>query len=129
MEDMTQAPGKGRATSGYTQVKVSVSPNLAAAFKAACSASGVSMAAVLSKHMAEYAFGKAGQGRPPRYATRRQRRAAVSRMAQQLAAVKEAEETYMDNIPENLQGSVNYENAEQAVSLMDEALDALDAIY
>ena len=43
----------------------------------------------------------------------------------QLEALRDEEQDYMDNMPESLQGSTKYEDAEQAVSDMDEALDGL----
>lgn len=38
------------------------------------------------------------------------------------------EQDYMDNIPENLQGSELYEKAEQALENMDEAVETLEGI-
>jgi len=43
-----------------------------------------------------------------------------------LEAIKEEEEEYRDNIPENLCGSEWYEVAEEAIYNLDEAIDALD---
>lgn len=46
-----------------------------------------------------------------------------------LGVLKEEEEEYRDNFPENLLASERYENAEMAVSNMEEAAQALnDAI-
>ena len=60
--------------------------------------------------------------------TKRQRRAAIRSIMQQLEQIKAAEERYRDNIPENLQGSVVFEKADQYVSLLDEALDLLGSL-
>ncbi len=38
------------------------------------------------------------------------------------------EQDYMDNMPENLQGSELYEKAEQALENMDEAVETLEGI-
>jgi len=65
-----------------TQVKISVAPELASAFKAACTASYVSMAEILSGFMAEYT--NTVIKRKPEYTTRRQRRAAIQSMIRQL---------------------------------------------
>lgn len=43
-----------------------------------------------------------------------------------LEAILEEEETYMYNIPENLQGSARYEAAEEAVDNLESAIDSLD---
>ena len=90
----------------YTQIKVSVKPETAAAFKAACAASDASMSAVLSQFMQKYS-GKAAPkgGYAPDLSTKRQRRAAVSNIIDQLEWVLDNEELYRDNIPENLQAS------------------------
>ena len=63
------------------------------------------------------------------YTTRRQRRAAVQHFAQQLELIKDAEERVRDNTPQNLQGSIVYEKAEEYVSLLEEAVDQLNSIY
>jgi len=114
--------------SKYVQIKVSVDPDLASAFKAACVALNVSMVGAISKYMSE--FSKAAfQRKPlPDYSTKRQRRAAVKKVIRQLEQIKAAEEAYMCNIPENLQGSVVYENAEQFVSSVEEAIEILDSL-
>ena len=131
METTLYEPLPQRKPLLYTQVKISVPPVLASAFKEACSRSKVSIASVLSGFMADYCQSNASQkpSPDPCYATRRQRRAAVKRLANQLTMIMAAEERYMGNIPSNLQGSVVFENAEQSVSLMEEALDVLASVY
>ena len=110
-----------------TQVKISVVPELAYAFKSACTASNVSMAEALSGFMAKYT--NTVIKRKPEYTTRRQRRTAVKSITQQLEQIKAEEERYRDAIPENLQGSVVYETADQSVSFLDEAIELLISIY
>jgi hypothetical protein len=63
------------------------------------------------------------------YSTRRQRRASVRHFAQQLELIKDAEEHVRDNTPENLQGSIVYEKAEEFVSLLEDAVEQLNSIY
>ena len=76
-----------------------------------------------------------GTGLPPEketrdpYATRRQRRNAFTLLIKQLRAIADAEKRYIDNIPENLQSSVRYEEAEQTVTAIDEALDILSDAF
>ena len=113
----------------YTQVKISVAPEVASAFKAACAGYGVSMANVLSKHMAEYSDIAGKSKRNPEYATKRQRRAAVKSIMGQLVLIRDAQERCRDNIPENLQDSDIYEVADESVSMLDEAIDLLGSIY
>lgn len=44
-----------------------------------------------------------------------------------LECLKEEEEEYRDNIPENLQSSEKYEKADDAVSNLEEACDSLQS--
>ena len=120
----------------YTQVKFYAEPKLAADFKTACAAVGVSMAAVLSQFMADYCneLPTQKQKQPPittepDYSTRGKRRTALRSMVAQIAALKDAEEGYRDRIPENLQGSARYEAADNDVSLMETALESLSEAY
>ena len=112
----------------YTQIKISVAPGMAASFKGACAASGVSMTSALSKFMADYCAAVTA-AKPPGLGTRRQRRAAVKRSIDVLHQVIAAEERYRDNIPPNLQGSLAYESADAAVSSMEEAAELLASAY
>jgi hypothetical protein len=118
---------KGKAR--YTQVKISVDPVLAAAFKAACAASGESMASALSRHMAAYSKAKGNKKPPGDYSTRQRRRRAVGKIIVSLEAIKQAEEAYAGNIPENLQNSVRYDDAEQSVSVLEDAISMLAEVY
>jgi hypothetical protein len=113
----------------YTQIKVSVEPEVAAAFKRACAASNVSMAAVLTQFMTEYSNAAPKRAPEPDYSARRVRRAAMTRIVRQMEQIMSAEEQYRDNIPENLQGSVVFEKADDCVSLLEEALELLGSIY
>ena len=124
----TQAKKRWNA-SHYAQVKISADPELAAAFKAACAASGASMASVLTQFMAKYSSAAAKRKSETDYSTRRQRRAAVRYFAKQMELVRDAEEQCRDNTPENLQGSAVYETADEYVSQLDEAVELLSSIY
>jgi len=116
----------------YAQVKVSVAPNLASEFKAACAARGESLAAVISRAMLDYCGRKPGM-RPkaaaPDYSTRGKRRTALRFHADKVEAIRDAEETYKDNIPESLQGGLRYDDAVQTVDALDEAVDALSRAF
>jgi hypothetical protein len=60
---------------------------------------------------------------------RRDRRSAVDVVIRWVELIRDAEERYMDNIPENLCGSENYYIAEQAVSTLDEVITMLCEVY
>jgi hypothetical protein len=113
----------------YTQIKVSVEPEVAAAFKSACAESNVSMAAVLTQFMTEYSNAAQKRHPAPDYSTRRVRRAAMTRIVQQMEQIMAGEEQYRDNIPENLRGSVVFEKADDCISQLEEALELLGSIY
>lgn len=114
----------------YVQVKVSVQPEIAAAFKAKCLADNVSMASEISKFMA----GQTTENRPKKtsadpYVTRQKRRKALNALIQLLHSIMCAEQGYLDNIPENLRNSQTYEVAEFSVSAFEEALGILEGAY
>ena len=52
----------------------------------------------------------------------------IEDIASDLEALKDEEEEYLDNIPENLQGSERYERAESAVDALDGAMSDLEDI-
>jgi hypothetical protein len=124
----TQAKKRWNAAR-YTAVKVSVAPDVAAAFKKACEAAGVSMAGKLTQFMAEFSNTATKRGHKADYSTRRRRRAAVRSFVGQIEQIRDAEEQCRDNTPENLQGSAVYEMADEYVALLDAAIEALEAIY
>jgi hypothetical protein len=109
----------------YTQVKVSVDPQIANAFKSACNAAGVSMAAELSRFMAGYSNSLMKRKAAPDYATRRRRRTAVRAVVEQLERIKASEEKCRDNMPENFQSSDAYESYDDAISAIENAIDEL----
>jgi hypothetical protein len=114
----------------YTQVKVSVCPDIALAFKNACACANQTMVAVLSQFMGQYAKTvTVKNGYAPDLSSRRQRRAAVRSVIHQLERVRDGEENYRENIPDNLQGSSVFDKAEQCVAILDEALELLESAY
>ena len=114
-----------------TQVKVSVDPGIAAAFKAACAASNVSMAAEISRFMAGYSKGsvKPQHRAAPNYSERRYRRATLLSFIREMKIMKACEESVLENTPENLQCSIGYETTEEAISSLEEAIDVLAAFW
>jgi hypothetical protein len=76
----------------YTQVKVSVKPDIAADFKSACNAAELSMASVLSDFMADYAQRpRKTKPAPNPFATRKLRRHMLGKITQQLEQLLAAE--------------------------------------
>ena len=114
-----------RFCTSATQVKISVDSGLAAAFKAACSASNVSMTAEMSRFMENYVNGCIKRRVAPNYSTRRHRRLAIKAIIKELELIRACEEKVRDRTPDNLHGSCVYEATEDVISSIDEALDAL----
>ncbi len=112
----------------YTQVKVSVKPEIAETFRNRCRAGGVSMAGELSRFMSGETQ-KPSKNPAPSYGTRQRRRKALADLIRLLQAIYDAESAYMDNIPVNLQNSQVYESAERAVTAFNDALDILREAY
>jgi len=114
----------------YTQLKVSVRQATAAAFKSACETAGVSMASALSSFMEGYASAPAKKtATQVLTATRRQRRNAIKPLLACLEQIRDSEESYRDNIPENLQGGSAYDIADECVSNLSEAIELLESAY
>ena len=111
----------------YTQVKVSVDPQVAESFKQACKASGISMAKVLTDFMAKYGGGDAAKPTAD-LSTKRQRRAAVAKVIQRLERIKTAQECCQSRMPESLQNSDAFESANQWISALDDAIEILASL-
>jgi len=121
---------KRRNAINCVQVKISTNPEVASAFKTACIVSGASMASVLTQFMAQYSnTAILRKPKTPDYSTRRQRRTALRHLGLQLEQIKAAEEHCRDSTPENLQGSVVFEKADELVALLDEAIELINFIY
>lgn len=117
-------------SSHYAQVKVSVPKDLADAFRAKCKAENTSIASKISQFMAKETCGtRPAKPQPAPYETRPKRRKELDVEINKLTAIMEAERSYMDNIPENLQSSHFYEAAEQAVTVLEQAIDILSEAY
>jgi hypothetical protein len=63
------------------------------------------------------------------YRSRRNRRAAVKSIHARLLAIRAAEQKYLDNVPDNFQGSEAFETGENAVDTLDEIIDLLTTVY
>ena len=117
----------------YKQIKADAPPELADAFRAACKANNEPVRQVLLRLISMYAQAPIQTGKAPRtapdYSTRGKRRKAAAELLDQLTEILEAEETYKDAIPENLQGSIRYEAAERAVDSLSEAVSSLEDAF
>jgi len=108
------------------QLKVHVPLEVLVALKNMSAAHSVSMSALITKLIVE----ATGIDRPKiamelDYSTRRSRNAAVTSIIKEIQRIKEYEERYRDNIPENFQNSVVYEAAEQHIEWLDQVLEVL----
>jgi hypothetical protein len=110
----------------YKQVKVSAPIDVAEKFKAECSAEGVSMASVLVECMKR---GPNVEMRAQDLVNRRLRRKEVGLLMARLQKVLDAEEGYRDRIPEGLNLSARYEEAERAVEALTEVIQLLGEVY
>lgn len=110
------------------QVKVTVDSDLALQFSKTCAEAGVSMTGAISKFMSEFTNTAVKKKHLPDYSTKRQRRAAIKKIIIQLEQIMNCEAMYMDCIPDNLRGSVFFDNAEQFVSSLEEAIETLTSI-
>ena len=87
------------------------------------------MAAVLSQYMAQYSQIHPNKRATFNISTRGERRNRIKYLVQQLQSIKVAEENYMINIPQNLQNSQFYENAEETITTIEEAIELLTSAY
>ena len=117
----------------YTNVTVAMNPELAAKLKEDSKEKGVSASSVIKELVAEYLNAKVPaakekpQSKAPDNRGRRRRE-----LLKHIAAVEDicsGEERYLGSIPENLQGSVRYENAENSVEHLRCAIDELKEAY
>ena len=53
----------------------------------------------------------------------------ISYIQETLCGLRDEEQEYVDNMPENLQGSERMEKAEEAVSNLEEAYTTLESMY
>ena len=63
------------------------------------------------------------------FATRRQRRNTVNNVIALLTNIRDAEQNYLENVPENLQNSESFEIGEYAVDALEEIIDMLVEVY
>jgi hypothetical protein len=116
----------------YRQINISVDKELADSFRALCAEEGISVAGALKSFMKERSGATEGEHRKRPGAekpSRGNRRKQVAGIIVKLEKIMADEESYLDRIPENLQGSVRAETAAHSVSMFAEAVDALSDAY
>jgi hypothetical protein len=112
------------------QVKTYAEPELADAFKALCEKGGTSVAAELSAYMRKRTRLKNPTAATGSHADRRwQRKATVRKIIRLLEKVRDAEESYRGNMPENLSGGPMAEASETTVERLTVAIEELAEAY
>ncbi|MDR2570142.1 MAG: hypothetical protein LBD23_07565 [Oscillospiraceae bacterium] len=113
------------------QVKITVEPEIANAFKKVCEDNGVSMTSEISHFMEERAniFYKSKKMKKIKRNDRGGRRKEIAKYIIQLEKIRDAENDYKNKIPENLQSGAAYESAEQTVDLLEQAIDILNEAF
>ena len=88
------------------------------------------MAGTLSAFMLKYA-GQPGERSelPVNVKTLKDRRETAAFVHNIIAALLDAEEKYIGNVPDNLRSSTRYEMAEERVSKLQAVLDEMDEVY
>jgi len=117
----------------YTNITAAMDPELAARLKMDCKEKSVSVTSVITGLVAGHldtetpASKEMPQKKAPDNRGRRSRE-----IWKHIAAIEDicnGEERYLENIPENLQGSIRYENAENSVEHLRAAIDELKEAY
>jgi hypothetical protein len=117
----------------YTNVTAAMDPELAAKLKENCKENSVSVTSVITELVAGYLNTEAPEPkeRPQKKAPDNRGRRSKE-LWKHISAIEEicrGEERYLDNIPENLQSSIRYENAESSVEHLQSAIDELKEVY
>ena len=113
----------------YTQIKAYVKPETASGFKAACAALGTSMASELSAFMENFANPQQDALPLTKVKTLGDRRKTMGLVVSLLTEIRDAEQAYLEHMPENLHSSSQYEMAEERLDRLSDVLDAADGIY
>ena len=110
----------------YVQIKISIAPDIAAAFKAKCAAAGVSVTSELTRLMGgDPISNRIQKPAADMYRTRRLRRNGLALLIHHLELIRDSEQDYLEAIPANLATSPMHEAAEHTVSALEDALSSL----
>jgi len=117
----------------YTNVTTAMNPELACKLKEHCKEKGVSVSSVITELVAGYLDIEvpALKGTPQKKApdNRGRRKRDLLKYIGAIENICRGEEEYLNNIPENLKGSIRHENAENSVEHLLTAIDELKEVY
>ena len=114
----------------YKQLNVAISAGLAEAFKSACEANGEPARQAVIRLITGYIPNAQPKKRTPAhpdYSTKAKRKKAATEVLGQLEAMRDAEEEYRGNIPENMYNK--QEEAERTVGIYEDAISAVEELY
>jgi hypothetical protein len=112
------------------QVKIYVEPELAKAFKSLCAKGGTSVTAELTGYMRKRTHLKEPTAATGNHTDRRwQRKVFVRRIISELEKLRNAKQSYRGSISENLGESPLAEAADEAITHLAEAIEALLNAY
>lgn len=117
----------------YINVTAALNPELAAKLKAACKDKDVSVTSVIAELVAGYLGAEVS---PPKERLRKEaldnrgrRKRALLKHIAAIEDICDGEETYLNNIPQNLRDSIRYDNAENSVEHLLSAIGELKEAY
>ena len=116
-------------SANYKQLNVAIKAELAEAFKAACEVNGEPARQAVVRMVSEYTSGAQPVecvSTVPDYSTRTKRKKAAGKLLEQLVAMRDAEEEYMNSIPVDMYNK--QEDAERAVGMYEDAIAAIEEL-
>ena len=127
----TSAAAKNKwNTANCKQIKVCAPPDIASMFKAVCKNGNVSMSGEIIGFMKKRSGIDTGAPRKKDLLeTRAGRRKRMNAIIRELELIKDAEQAYLDNIPESFQCSARYDAAEECVAVIEEAIGSLSGAF
>ena len=113
------------------QIKVWAEEKIVKAFKAACIQGGVTMSGEITKYMSKSTneLEETNTKIQKKTQSRGNRRKEINNVIKRLEQIRDAEEQYKENIPENLKSGEAYEAAESAVDIIDQAIELLSEAF
>lgn len=116
----------------YKQLKFSLHPEIADAFKSACAERGLSMASVISQFMCDYSdihHTNAIKLEPDKLASRRLREKAMYAVITTITAIYNKEAESLAKIPVNFRDSDAYTETERIAEALETALEFAKDVY
>jgi gas vesicle protein len=117
----------------YTNITTAMTPGLANKLKENCRENGKSVTSLITELVSVYLDINDSSPKEKSKKTasdnRGQRRRKLWKHIAAIEIICNGEEAYLNNIPENLQDSIRYENAENSVEQLKLAIDELKEVY